>query len=73
MYSFVENFAINERIDDLYLGLLIKLPFSTGELKDVKKIFILSYENACVECGLSINEQMLENERALFSGLQNKM
>lgn len=69
----MENFAINERIDDLYLGLLTKLPFSTGKLKDVKKIFILSYENACVECGFSINEQMLENERALFSGLQNKM
>lgn len=37
MYLSINNFVINERIDDLYLALLTQLPFSTGDLKDVKK------------------------------------
>ena len=41
---------MNERIDDFSLGLFTKLPFSTGNLKDVvKKILILSEGTASVE------------------------
>ena len=48
---------MNERIDGLYLSLLTKLPFSTGDLKDgVKKILTLSQGYDCVESGFSINE-----------------
>lgn len=31
----MENFAMNERSDDSYLGLLTKLPFFTGNLKEL--------------------------------------
>ena len=52
----MESFAKNERIDDLYLGLVTQLPFSTNDLKDVvKKSFC---QNACVELGFSIRELM---------------
>ena len=41
---------MNERIDDFGLVLFTKLPFSTGNLKDVvKKILILSEGTASVE------------------------
>ena len=33
----MESFAMNARIDDPYHGLLTKLPFSTGDLKDIVK------------------------------------
>lgn len=36
----MEIFAINEKID-LYLGLITKLPFSTGYLKDLLKKSLL--------------------------------
>ena len=37
LYSSMENLAMNERIYYLYFGLLSKLTFLTGDLKDVKK------------------------------------
>ena len=51
---------MNERIYDLCLSLLTKTPFSTGNLKIVIKINVLSLRNACVESGFSINDQKLE-------------
>lgn len=52
----MENFAMNERIDDLWLALLAKLVFSSGDIKDVvKKLLVLSYGNACVESWFSIS------------------
>ena len=52
---------MNERIYDLYLGLLAKLPFLTCGMKNaVIKIFIFLLGNAVLEFGFSINEQMLE-------------
>ena len=45
----MKSFAMNERIDDLYLRLLTKLPFPTGSLKDiVKEILMLLQGNANV-------------------------
>ena len=40
MYSSMESFAMNEKID-LCLGLITKLPFSTGYLKDLLKKSLL--------------------------------
>ena len=37
MYLSINSFVMNERIDDLYLGLLIESPFSTGDSEDVAK------------------------------------
>ena len=37
VYSYMPRFAMNVKIDDLCLGLISKLRFSTGDLKDVKK------------------------------------
>ena len=41
MYSSMESFAMDERIDGsgFYLGLLTKLAFSTGDLNDAVKMF----------------------------------
>ena len=48
---------MNELIYDLRLGLFMKLPFSTGDLKNlVIKIIALSHGKAFVESGFSINE-----------------
>lgn len=53
----MKSFAMNERIDDLYLCLLTKLPFPTGNLKHiVKEILMLLQGNANVESGFSKNE-----------------
>ena len=55
--------------DDIYFGLLTKLPFSTGNLKDVTKIFFCHTE-ICVELGFSISEQILQRnlkEQSLVS------
>ena len=65
VYLSMKTFAINERIDDLFIGLSTTLPFSTGDQKDVVKknyyfVIILSHRNSCMELGFSINEQMLE-------------
>ena len=53
----MKSFGVNERIDDLYLVLLTKLPFSIGNLRDIaKKNLMLLQGNAKVESGFSINE-----------------
>ena len=45
-YSPIKRFTINGKIDDLYLGLLTKLPFPTGDLKVCGK----SYYFAAWKC-----------------------
>ena len=56
----MESFTINERTNDLFLGSVTKLPFSTSEFKDVfKNTLIFSRGNACVKAGLSLNELIL--------------
>ena len=37
LYSSMASFFMNERVNNLYLGLPSKLPFSTGNLNNVKK------------------------------------
>ena len=52
---FIYGKLFYERIDDRYLKLLTKLPFFTGNLKDVsKKILILSHGNVFVESGFPV-------------------
>ena len=56
----MESSTTNEKINDRYLGLLNKLPFSTGQPKGVvEKILFLSQKNACMDLLFSINEQKL--------------
>ena len=50
------------RIDDFNLSWLTKLPFSTGYLKDVKNIRILSHGYICVESRFSMKEQNIREE-----------
>ena len=57
----MESSTTNEKIDDRYLGLLNKLPFSIGQPKGVvEKILFLSQKNACMDLRFSINEQKLK-------------
>ena len=52
---------MNDRFDDFRLALLTKLPFSTGDQKNViKEIIILLDGSNCVELGCSKNLQIIE-------------
>ena len=57
-HVYKESFIRNERIDNIYLGVLTKLAFSTGNLRCdpyFKKILVLSHGNSYVEFGFPIN------------------
>ena len=43
VYSSMGCFTVNERTDDFYFGLLPKLPFSTGDLKNLVKKYLFCH------------------------------
>ena len=61
VYSSMKSFATNERMDDLYIGLYIKLPFSTGDRFCRMEMLVESRD-------FSITE---EASRSVFSGSEN--
>ena len=81
MHSSLESFGRNERNDERYFDLLIKLPFSTGNLKVLwKTVLILLKGNIygvgihTMELEFSINEQIeREIERAAYAGSENSI
>ena len=64
---------MKKMIDNLYLGILTKLPFSTGNLEKSWKKIILPWSISWMESRFFINDQMLETNLEVFSGLENSI